>query len=237
MKLINALLTLGFLLSLNNVSAQVQDTLKKTPIVKFYSIDGKLVPNDKINDLMKSMGGIVSFDEKKYGTDSIVIRLVKVSEEKLRKHNEEQAQRLVATRAMIGKLINDFKVIDTKGRKYQLSKLRGKVVVLNFWFTGCPPCIEEIPQLKRVAHKYTNSDVKFLAITYETVDQVSSFLTKHDFGFSVAANAKDVVENFHIGAFPTTLVIDKKGILKFHISDNKDLEHLLIKEIDDALAK
>lgn len=79
--------------------------------------------------------------------------------------------------------------------------------------------------------------MKFLAINYEALDQASSFLTKHDFGFSVAADAKDDVENFHIKTFPTPIVIDKKGILKFQINENKDLEPHLSKEIDDALAR
>jgi peroxiredoxin len=225
------LIALCLVLSCAISSAQVQDTVKKFPKVLFYSIEGKLVPNDKINDVLKTMGSIVSIAEKRYGNDSIVYRLVKVREEELKKHRDAEAQRIVKTRAMIGKPIKDFSVIDIKGRKHQLSKYRGKVVVLNFWFTACTPCIDEIPEINRLADKYKKADVKFLAITYESLGKVNAFLKDHSFEIPIATDARNIVDEFYINLFPTTLIIGKKGILNAHLNDEKQLDVLISKEI------
>src|SRR6185312_613814 len=56
----------------------------------------------------------------------------------------------------IGSEAPDFTVADLNGKMYKLSDLKGKTVVLNFWFTTCAPCVTEMPELNRLIEKYKN---------------------------------------------------------------------------------
>src|ERR687893_223477 len=60
-----------------------------------------------------------------------------------------------------------FSLTSMDGKKFELASLRGKVVVINFWFTGCPPCIEEMPKLNELVEKFKDKDVVFIAPTWD----------------------------------------------------------------------
>ncbi|RLB65772.1 MAG: TlpA family protein disulfide reductase, partial [Deltaproteobacteria bacterium] len=67
----------------------------------------------------------------------------------------------------IGDLAPDFQLEDTKGNKVSLSDLRGKIVMVNFWATWCPPCIEEMPSMERLNEVIAGDDFVMLAINTE----------------------------------------------------------------------
>ncbi|MCA8829498.1 TlpA family protein disulfide reductase [Hymenobacter pini] len=106
-----------------------------------------------------------------------------------------------------------FTATDLQGRTYTLESLRGKVVVLNFWFVNCPYCIEEMPDLKRVASTYqAQQDVVFLSFARDKPERLRKFLQQRgDFGFAVVPEAKPFSEQFDIGGYPTTIVLNKQG--------------------------
>ena len=66
-----------------------------------------------------------------------------------------------------------FSLTSLEGEKFELAALRGKVVVLNFWFTGCAPCVAEFGELNSLVHKFKNKGVVFIA---PTLDNCSSRL-------------------------------------------------------------
>lgn len=111
------------------------------------------------------------------------------------------------------------KTID--GQEVSLEHLKGKVVVINFWFTTCVPCIKEMPGLNKLTEKYQKEDVIFLAVTWNNEEEIRAFLKKHDFKFQIVANRKDIVLIKYLkerAAFPTTFVIDRIGIVRSVIS-------------------
>jgi len=106
----------------------------------------------------------------------------------------------------------EFKTIS--GKTFQMKNLEGKVVVLNFWFTACVPCIREIPALNRLVKEYKNKEVMFFGITYDNLKTLKSeFLPKYRFDFDIVSDSKSITEMFSAG-YPTTYIIDKNGIVK-----------------------
>lgn len=100
--------------------------------------------------------------------------------------------------------------------KIELSKLKGYVVVLNFWNIRCKPCIEEMPELNKLVKSYTGKNVKFISLAPENRTTLNQFFKKHPFDFINISDARDIrVQDFKLEAiFPYTVVIDKQGKIK-----------------------
>ena len=112
-----------------------------------------------------------------------------------------------------------FNGTDLKGNPVDLDNLKGKLVILNFWFTGCAPCMQEIPELNSLVDKYKDDNsVVFLAITYDSPAQVKSFLSRKDFKFNQLAGRADVIKQYGINGYPTSMVIDKTGSIAFSLT-------------------
>ncbi len=106
-----------------------------------------------------------------------------------------------------------FKTIS--GEAIEFKKLTGKVIVLNFWFTACPPCLAEIPALNKLVKDYKKKGVAFYGITYDSYKTLQSkFFPKYKFDFDIVCDVKNITEAFSAG-YPTTYVIDKKGIIRY----------------------
>jgi len=91
-------------------------------------------------------------------------------------------------------------------------ELNNKPTVINFWFTTCQPCILEIPTLEKLKNKYSDQ-VNFISITYNSKEDIQEFQKKHKFTFHNFQSNKDSIKSFGIPSYPTTLFIDKNGIL------------------------
>ena len=105
-----------------------------------------------------------------------------------------------------------FKMTDINGNIISSENTKGKIVVLNFWFTACKPCIEEIPKLNEVYDQYKdNNNVVFASVTFNEPGQVNKFLKKYPFQYPVVADARDICDLFGVTGYPTNIVIDKNG--------------------------
>jgi len=115
----------------------------------------------------------------------------------------------------IGTAAPDFVVRDN-GRTVALSQFKGQVVVLNFWATWCPPCIEEMPSLVQMQQRMKARGVTVLAVSVD-VDENSyqRFLKDHNVNLLAVRDA-DQKSNALYGTFkfPETYVIDRNGIMR-----------------------
>ena len=109
--------------------------------------------------------------------------------------------------------IPDFTLTDLDDKTINLKALKGKVVVLNFWFIACKPCQMEMPDLNELKAEYKGKDVVFLALTFDRKKAVQKFLKTNPFDYQIFPSARDVIQEFGIMAFPTSIVIDKDGNL------------------------
>ncbi len=117
--------------------------------------------------------------------------------------------------AMIGKPALPFTVTDMIGNTYSLESLKGKVVVLNFWFVECKPCVMEIPELNKLVEKYKGKDVVFLGIATNDKAKLQIFLEKQPFNYNIIPNGSKTAGDYQVTAFPTHIIIDKNSVVAF----------------------
>lgn len=124
-----------------------------------------------------------------------------------------QALQILADQdAEIGKA--DFTLKDLNNKSWTLSQLRGKIVLVNFWATWCPPCRAEMPNLDAIYTHYQNEGLVVLSITDENPFTVNSFLQGRNYHPPVLIDPGDSVHNlFHIAGIPKTFVFGRDGKL------------------------
>ncbi len=134
---------------------------------------------------------------------------------------------------------NDFTLLDTEGQEVTLSKLRGKVVIVDFWATWCGPCIASFPTLKKAVEKYkSDPNVVFLFVNaWETAKDKKKnaidFMTKNGYPFRVLMDEKDqVITDYEVSGIPTKFIIDGTGKIRFESVGFNDNEAEMLKEID-----
>jgi len=106
-----------------------------------------------------------------------------------------------------------FTVTDLKGKVINSADLRGKVVIVNFWATWCPPCRAEIPDLIKLQNKYSDQ-VVVLGISEDEgpVDAVEAFVAEQKMNYPVALTTPELRKIFRgVTALPTTFVLDREG--------------------------
>ena len=108
----------------------------------------------------------------------------------------------------------DFTLDDLTGKKIQLSSLKGKVILVNFWATWCPPCRAEMPGMEKLYQTLkSNPDFVMLAVdSQEDPATVKAFIEKNKYHFPVLLDQNGTVTaQYSIRAFPTSYIIDRKG--------------------------
>lgn len=111
--------------------------------------------------------------------------------------------------------IPPFVATDLDGRQISTAALRGKVVLVNFWATWCPPCREEIPDLVALQEKYKDQ-LQIIGISQDSgsVDQVRRFVAEHRVNYPTVMSTPEIEALFPgIYALPTTFVLDREGKL------------------------
>jgi peroxiredoxin len=108
-----------------------------------------------------------------------------------------------------------FEVKDLKANSLKLEDLKGKVVVLNFWFVECKPCVSEIPELNELVMEFQKKGVVFMALGLNNTEQMKKFLKKTPFNYQVVPDAKEVANQFGVDGFPTSVVIDQEGVIRY----------------------
>lgn len=112
------------------------------------------------------------------------------------------------------------------GKKISIKDLKGKPTLINFWFTTCKPCIEEMPVLSKIKNILKDS-ANFIAVTYEPTQKTKLFLKKHKYNFIQIANAQTFIDSMNMTSFPVNIFLDKDGIVRKiengipYIIDNK----------------
>ncbi len=107
----------------------------------------------------------------------------------------------------------DFVLTDTKGNQIKLSDYRGKVVILDFWATWCPPCRRGIPDLIDLQKTYKNKlAVIGISLDTDSKKDVVPFIKEYGINYKVAYGDNNVVQKYgNIQSIPTTFIIDQNG--------------------------
>lgn len=131
----------------------------------------------------------------------------------------------------------DFVLNDLSGKAVRLSDYKGKIVLLEFWATWCPPCKLAIPELNELHEKYADSNLVILAVSMdEDIDSVKDFVADYDVIFPVLFDDKKISESFGIYTIPTALVLDEEGIvIQYHLGYAPGIFEELLKDVKDRL--
>ncbi|GAB2817458.1 TlpA family protein disulfide reductase [Ferruginibacter profundus] len=153
---------------------------------------------------------------------------------------DEAAKRAAAIElfktSVVNKPLADFKFTSIDKQALELKKLKGKIIVINFWFTYCGPCIKEMPFLTELVAANKENPVVFIAPAPENEKQIRKFLQKNTFTYQLIPSSLDYIKTMHIENFPTHLIADKDGIIRqVFIGYTDDIKMKLQEAIDQLL--
>lgn len=211
----NYLIMVVLALSYINAAGQNKSETNSPDETTYILPNGKELKNDKMDSLTSAWGkDRVLFRHSEIDDKKGIVHLVRETDEMVKKSKEMDAARELAFTAMINQPAPEFELKDLQGKTWSLKELQGKTVILNFWFTSCAPCIQEIPELNTLVEKYRGKDVVFLGLTYNTPQQVRTFLKKRPFDYTLLPDSKEIDIKYHINSWPASIVIDKNGIIR-----------------------
>src|SRR5271165_1083932 len=108
----------------------------------------------------------------------------------------------------------DFTLTDLQGKSWTLSELRGRVVLVNFWATWCPPCRKEMPDLEALYNRFKDQGLVILAISDEEASKVQPFIAERKITYPVMLDpGRKVNELFQVDGIPKSFVYNREGKL------------------------
>ncbi len=131
----------------------------------------------------------------------------------------------------------DFNVKTLEGKDLNLSTLKGKVVVLNFWFIGCAPCRVEMPGLNKLTDEFTGKDVVFIAFALDQTEALEKFLKTTEFKYQVVPKAGDIASLFGAEVYPTHIIINKEGEIEYRLTGGGPERHEQIRPLIQGLLR
>jgi peroxiredoxin len=141
----------------------------------------------------------------------------------------------------VGDTVPSFKARTIDGKKsVALEDYRGKVVLLDFWASWCPPCLKSLPLYDDLRRELGTTDFEIVAINVdENTDDARKFLQKHPVSYPIAKDPKGVLPGvFGVKAMPTSYLIDKNGVVQYVHAAFKDGDVAKIKaEIEKLIAQ
>lgn len=124
---------------------------------------------------------------------------------------------------------SDFELEDMDEEKVKFSKYLGKVVLLNFWATWCPPCVREMPSMEKLHQQVNAENFKVIAVNQmEDVDQVFAFTGQLDIypSFEILFDkTSKVSQDYAVRGLPTTYLIDKQGNIRYRAVGGREFNH------------
>ena len=111
----------------------------------------------------------------------------------------------------------ELKAQDLAGAQKTLADYRGKVVLLNFWASWCPPCLREMPSMERLREKMAGRPLAIVALdSAETADEVNGFLSKMKLDFPILLDPDgNNTKRWKVFALPTSFLLDAQGRVRY----------------------
>jgi peroxiredoxin len=122
----------------------------------------------------------------------------------------------------------DFTLADLEGKPWSLKSLQGKVVLVNFWATWCPPCRKEMPDLEALFKEFQKQGLVILAISDEEASKVKAFIAERGISYTVLLDpGRKVNTLFHVMGIPKTFIYDRGGRLAAEAIDMRTRKQFL----------
>ena len=143
------------------------------------------------------------------------------------------------TLVKVGDDVPEFVVEMFDGQKINIKDLKGKIVLINFWATWCPPCQEELKRVqKEIIDRFKGKDFVFLAISREeSKEQVKKFRERNGYTFPMGLDPeRKIYSKFATATIPRNFIIDKKGkIVEIEVGYTKEAFAKMIEKLERLL--
>lgn len=125
-----------------------------------------------------------------------------------------------------------FSLSDMNDVTHSLDQYTGKVVLINFWASWCPPCIHEIPSMTKLQDTFGSNLISILAINLgEEKGSIETFLAHHPVNFTVLLDpGQSQPKRWKVFAFPTSYLLDKEGIIRYTVAGAIDWDSIDVKQ-------
>jgi peroxiredoxin len=133
---------------------------------------------------------------------------------------------------------NDFTLYDMDKNLVSMHDYAGKIVVLNFWATWCPPCVAEIPDFVDAWNTYKSKNIQFFGISDDDVNAIAAFVKENKMTYPTLLDGSSdrIMQSWGIDAIPHTFILDGSGEIVFDQLGMMSGDQL-INSIEDALNK
>ncbi|MDQ0636946.1 cytochrome c biogenesis protein CcmG/thiol:disulfide interchange protein DsbE [Pedobacter sp. W3I1] len=113
---------------------------------------------------------------------------------------------------LTGKDLPAFSGLTINKKQLSNADLKNQVVVINFWFEKCPPCIAEMPELNSLMAKYGKKAVRFIGITHDSPANARRFQKRNGYKYEIVSLSKDEITKLNINhGFPSNVLVGKDG--------------------------
>jgi peroxiredoxin len=165
------------------------------------------------------------------------------SVEQLINGEADSMQQIFIDSYIIGCQAPDFAACNMSGDSIIIHNLKNKVIVLDFWFMSCAPCINELPGLNKLAEEFKNQDVVFIAVSRDPKEGIKEyFLKNYKFNFIIIPDGREIAQNYCMPyfAWPCKFIINKDGKVRyFHRGGwaEKDKRYVVYDELKPEIEK
>jgi peroxiredoxin len=159
-----------------------------------------------------TLATLVRYEHLEVSSDNphYVAAMAKLAEEDRRRQNPE------------------FTLRDLKGVQWTFRELRGKVVLVNFWATWCPPCRKEMPDMQALYERFSPRGLVILAISDETPEKVEPFIAERKYAYSILLDpGRKVSELFGVSGIPKSFLYGRDGKLVTQAIDRRTMDQFL----------
>ena len=136
----------------------------------------------------------------------------------------------------MNKEASDWSAQDLDGKEWKLSDLKGKVVVMDFWYRGCGWCMYAMPQVRQLSVDYKDKPVVFFGMNTDQKEDDAKFVVKEfDLKYPII-KATGIPEKYGVQGFPTLVIVDQNGKVRaFDVGYSPDLHDKVAKKLDELL--
>lgn len=176
----------------------------------------RISEHDKADAIYEKLTNHSKYQTGKYAATAQQLLEQDRNERKGELANSSEASQSQSLNQFINKPAPDFQVTDLMGETLSLAQYRGQVVLLNFWATSAPPCIAEMPNVKRTYEKYKNQKFEIVGISLDrSTDPLEAYVNKEGIAWrQYWDTGGKITLLYNVREIPSTVLIDGAGIIR-----------------------
>ncbi len=213
------------------VNAQ-QKELTLSDNTVYRNSNHEIISFDKFTELTSGNGYIL---EPVFDSEGSLVEMI-VEKEAIKQFAPKS---ISSAPQLMGHPAPDFEGTALNGEYFNNNNLMGKVIILKFWFSACPPCIEEIPKLNKVFKIYKdNPEVQFISVSLDRSAMAKRTKARTGFLYPVIADGKHIASDYKVLGYPTHVVIDRHGKIEAVFQGvNHRIDERIASAIESALIR